>query len=454
MPLVPSGGRLGVRRWPVVVVGALTVAGLLSIVVGVAVRLDSSPRQPDPTRLFRTPHVAPLPHRIGLQGWNSAAFVNDNLWTEGGRQFAVWVDEQGSPVVGRRQTLEGPWETSDLGRMVGNPLGSPTPPDHHRVYVVAVDAAGYVHVAGNMHSDPLRYVRSEKPFAIDSWVRAEMVGSEEESVTYPAFVRVPGGELLFFYRDGGAGHGDVVLNRLEAATGQWRRVGKLLDGRSSGESPYLQRIAVDRRRGVVHVVFLWRSGEDAGTNRDVSYLRSDDGGTTWRTSDGAPRALPVTHRTAEIVAPTTPRSPRLLNQGGLAVDPSGRPHAVFRVRGDDPAAALHVWQEGDRWRAEALSGVDRLAGRPALTGDGVGPLRLLWTERTGDEVDLRVAGLDGGRTTGAFSLGRLPVRQWEPTFDSAAADGELRMLLPLRAAHPSRQAAAAAVATWARPALR
>ena len=445
-----SRGRQGGRRWPVVAVGAATIAALVLVVVGLAVRLDSAPSEAARARFSRTPEVAPLPRPVGLQGWNSSAFVNDNLWSEGDRRFAVWVDGRGNPVVGRRQG-DGDWHMADLGRLAGNPLGAPTAPDPHRIYVIAVDRAGYVHVAGNMHADALRYVRSERPFDIDSWVRPGMVGADETSMTYPAFVRAPGGDLLFFYRDGGAGHGDVLLNRLDPATGRWHRVGTLLDGRSSGESPYLQRIAVDHGRGTIHVVFLWRSGEDAATNRDVSYLRSTDGGTTWEASDGSPRPLPVTHGTAEVVAPTTGRSPRLLNQGALAVDPSGRPHAVFRVHGDDPAAALHVWQEAGRWRAETLSGLGRLAGRPALVGDG-GPLRLLWTERKGDQIDLRVAALDGRRATGAFSLGRLPVRQWEPTFDSAAAaDGELRMLLPLRPTESSPDGAEAAVVTWPLP---
>jgi BNR repeat-containing family member len=445
-----------VRRWPVTTIGAVTVAGLLLVVVGVALRLDTASGDAAPTRFARTPHVAPVPGTVGLQGWNSAAFVNDNLWSEGDRQFAVWVDGRGSPVLGRRQGTAENWETVDLGPLPGNPLGAPTARDAHRTYVVAVDRVGFVHVAGNMHGDPLRYVRSERPFDIGSWVRPGMVGPDEQSVTYPAFARVPGGDLLFFYRDGVAGHGDVLLNRLDPSTGTWRRVGTLLDGRSSGESPYLQRVAVDHERGTVHLIFLWRSDNDADTNRDVSYLRSTDGGTTWEASDGSPSPLPVTHRTAEVVAPTTPRSLVLVNQGALAVDAGGRPHAVFRVREGGSASALHVWHDGSRWRAEPLSGLRRVVGRPALVGDGREPLLLLWAERRDDhQLDLRGAGVDGQQTSGGFSLGRLGVPRWEPTFDgAAAAQGRLGMLLPLRRSPTSRDAASAAVVTWPLPALR
>jgi BNR repeat-containing family member len=455
VPLVRRPRRRGGSRRPIAI-GSVAVAALLLLGAGLAVRRDTASGEAAATRFSRAPEIARLPGRIGLEGWNSATFADDNVWTEEDRQFAVWVDDRGRPIVGRREGPEGTWRTFDLGALPGNPLGAPTAPDAHRVYVVAVDRAGYVHVAGNMHADPLRYVRSERPFDVDSWVRPGMVGADERSVTYPTFVRAPDGDLLFFYRDGTAGHGDVLLNRLDRSTGRWQRVGVLVEGRSSGESPYLQHVAVDRERGNVHVVFLWRAGNGADTNRDVSYLRSPDSGRTWQASDGSPRSLPVTHRTAEVVAPTTSRSPTLLNQGALAVDPSGQPHAVFLVRRGGSAKALHVWHDAGRWRAEPLVGLRRPAGRPALVGDGREPLLLLWAERRDDdELDLRAAGLDGPRTIGSFSLSRLGVGRWEPTVDDAAvASGRLRMLLPLRRAPGSRNGADAAVVTWPLAALR
>jgi hypothetical protein len=37
-------------------------------------------------------------------------------------------------------------------------------------------------------------------------------------VSYPEFYRLPDGNLLFLYRDGGSGRGDLVMNRYEVAT--------------------------------------------------------------------------------------------------------------------------------------------------------------------------------------------------------------------------------------------
>ncbi len=449
-PLRPTGPLAGA----VVVAAVLALAALVMLVLG---RTDAEQAlDPFPGRFEQPTAVSVLPTGLGVGGEpNGVAFATDTLWTYDEMQFALWIDGDGSPIVGRRQGPDGDWRTADLGALEGNPLGAPTEQDTHNVYTLAVDERGIVHVAGNMHTTALRYVRSREPLAIDDWVAAGMVGSEEASVSYPAFVRSPTGGLLFFYRDGVAGHGDVVLNRLEARTGEWQRVATLVDGRSSRESPYLQRVAVDVERGRIHVMFVWRADADVETNRDVSYLASDDGGETWEGSDGAALALPVTHRRAEIVSRTDEGSPVLVNQGGMAVDGSGRPHAVFLV--DDPPAddarVVHVWQGADGWQASSVRGPQDLAGRPALVGTGREPLALLWTERRGeDRSELRAAHLAGDRIVGAVALARLPVPAWEPTFDSTAlaAHDELRTLLPVRASSGS---ARGALVTWPSSAL-
>ena len=90
---------------------------------------------------------------------NGRAFIQDNLWTANGRQYAVWVGHDGTPYAGWRRVGGGEWHTDDLSRLDGDPLATPTAEDNHTVYALGVDAEGEVHVAGNMHNDPLRYVR-------------------------------------------------------------------------------------------------------------------------------------------------------------------------------------------------------------------------------------------------------------------------------------------------------
>lgn len=395
--------------------------------------------------------ISRLPEPLGLDtAWNATAFINDNLWTSGDAQYAVWVDPDGRPFAGRRQLPDGPWTVADLGAVPGNPLAVPTEPDAHNVYAIAVDAEGYVHVAGNMHADPLRYVRSSQPGSIDQWTAGTMVGSEEASVTYPAFVLAPDGTLLFFYRDGGAGGGNTILNRLAPGTGAWERVATLIDGRSSGESAYLQHVAVDAA-GAIQLVFVWRAGEDPATNADVSYARSEDGGRTWLASDGSMLELPITHGAADVAVPTRPGSLQLVNQGGLAVDGSGRPHAVFRARSPvQGEGVLHVWRDDTAWRRELLLTDRSVGGRPALVAgaEGVG---LLWAERTSRRNStLWLTELVGGRAADEVVLARLPVDGWEATFDSVALARrrELHVLLPVERDGDGAVGGTGAVVTW------
>ena len=102
-----------------------------------------------------------------------------------------------------------------------------------------------------------------------------------------------------------------------------------------------------------------------------------------------------------------------------------------------------------------MSGLRRVVGRPALVGDGAEPHLLLWAERRGERLDLQGVVVDKSRTTGAFSLGRLTVERWEPTFDGAAvARGDLRLLLPLRLERSPDDGVEAAVVTWPLRSLR
>ena len=173
----------------------------------------------------------------------SAPFSQDNLWPGEDHDYAVWVAGDGSPMAGRRARGGEAWETIDLGKLPGNPLEAPTADDEHNVYAIAEGPDGRVHVIGNMHNDPLRYVRTTGHLQFTDWEAAEVAGPTDQ-VTYPRFVRRAGGELLFFRREGKAGLGDTLLDVL-GEDGQWSHVGVVVDGTDSEESPYLNRIAYD-----------------------------------------------------------------------------------------------------------------------------------------------------------------------------------------------------------------
>lgn len=375
---------------------------------------------------------------------NSLPFTQDPLATVGDRQYAVWISgPRRAPLLAWRDLPGGAWsQPLDLSAVPGSPFVAETKLDPHHSYALGIDAQDRLHVAGNNHNEALRYARSD-PGDPTRWQAAEMVGDDEERVTYPAFVSLPDRTLLFFYRDGRAGHGDVYLNRLPAGGERWERVGMLVAGRGSDESPYLNHVAVGSD-GALHVSGCFRGKGGAAANRDVWHAMSDDGGATWRSAAGEPLELPLTHETAPVVVPTPPRGSGLVNQMGAAVDAAGRPHvSYFRY---DEAGATQVAlasHDGTRWRSRDLAGlthrmetdtpiVDASVARPqiACTADG-NVWALLRAAHDG-----RGGRLSCIRCTPGQPLLELPLYDgdlgaWEPTLDSRALRerDELHLLL-------------------------
>ena len=143
---------------------------------------------------------------------NARAYIQDNLWSTGKNQYAVWTGPGDVPYLARRRRGSSKWRTVDLSKVEGNPLAAPTVDDQHNIFSLGVDDRGGVHIAGNMHNDPLRYVTS--PDGDLGRLRASPAPPGREAITYPAFVRLPNGTLLFWRRRGEAGSGVTVLNVL------------------------------------------------------------------------------------------------------------------------------------------------------------------------------------------------------------------------------------------------
>ncbi|MGI9601385.1 MAG: BNR-4 repeat-containing protein [Acidimicrobiales bacterium] len=338
---------------------------------------------------------------------NGRAFIQDNLWSTATDRLAIWVGDGGQPVLGVRSD-SGPWTTTDLGEIEGNPLDSPTEDDNHNVYAVAGDPLGHIHVMGNMHGDRLRYIRTAEPGRTDRWIEPPM-GGANQSVTYPALVGLPDGTVLFFRREGTVGLAQTLLDRLAPGSEDWEHIGPVIDGRPSDESAYLQHVAVDPDTGTVHVGFLWRQGRGTIRNNDVSYMRSDDGGTSWTTSAGAPLTLPVLHDSAEVVVDTPRRDADLLNNGGMVVAADGNPHMVFAGR----AEVLHVWFDGTTWHTDTPIPAFR-ANRPAAARGADGSVWAIGVRGT------RITALQVYPDVGGEVVAGTAPRGWEATYDTQA----------------------------------
>ncbi len=220
------------------------------------------------------------------------------LQTRGEQQYVAFYDASRRMTVAQRMLGHAEWTQVHLPEQLHW--------DSHNSVTMAFDAAGCIHLSGNMHCTPLVYFKTREPGDIRTFERiTALVGNLEDQCTYPKFMNGPRGELLFEYRHGSSGNGINLYTVYEPETQSWRRLldEPLLDGQGKMNA-YANgpKLGPD---GWYHLVWVWRDTPDCSTNHDLSYARSRDL-IQWETSQGAALTLPITIDNGEIVDPVPP----------------------------------------------------------------------------------------------------------------------------------------------------
>jgi len=273
------------------------------------------------------------------------------LLTHGERQYVAFYDADRQMTVAARKLDQDRWDLVRLPSKLGW--------DSHNSIVMAVDQAGFLHLSGNMHCNPLVYFRTEQPHDIHTFQRVPvMVGNAEQRCTYPQFFTGPQQELLFTYRDGGSGNGVQIYNRYDVATRTWRRLldTPLIDGQGQ-MSAYLDTLRQDRQ-GVFHLCWVWRDTPDCATNHDVCYARSRDL-VHWEKSDGTPLTLPITYATNEIVDAVPPGQGLINGNARLGFDDRDRP-VISYIKYDAAGhtQAFNARLEDGQWKTRQITNWD------------------------------------------------------------------------------------------------
>lgn len=268
-------------------------------------------------------------------------------------QFAAYYDNNAHLVLARRKLdpeahPASLWQRHDTG-VIGN-VG-----DAHCCASLATDRLGVLHVSYNHHCNPLHYRHSTRPYGLELGEEMPMTGLAESAVTYPQFVRLSTGELLFAYRDGGSGNGNMILNAYDEAQGTWQQLlVNLIDGEGQ-RSPYWEMCP--GAKGDLLVAWCWRETGDVATNHDKLFARSPDGGRTWLRSDGRAYELPINQSSAEL-ALAIPQRSDLMNQTAVACDGKGLCHmATYYTAAGDRVPAMHIvsqtylGRQGWNWRS-------------------------------------------------------------------------------------------------------
>jgi hypothetical protein len=376
------------------------------------------------------PLLMPLGPAWAANSVNTTIFRNDPVTSHRDRQYAAYYDADGRVVIATRTIGEKQWRTTRT-ELSGNVT------DAHNVISIIADGVGFLHLSWDHHDHPLRYVRSTAPGSLELTEKLPMTGRNEDRVSYPQFFRLPDGNLVFFYRDGASGRGNLALNHYDAKRQRWTQLHENLLSGEGRRSAYPQA-CVDATGGI-HVSWVWRETPDVATNHDLCYARSADGGRTWTKSDATPYQLPITAASAEI-ASAIPQKHELINQTSMCADDAGSPviATYFRPPGERVPQYFIVHRDGGdgTWRTQQVT---RRQTPFTLSGGGTKPIpisrpQVLARRRADGQTSVAMIFRDAERGSRVSistcadltkpdwqvqDLTDFPVGFWEPSYDHA-----------------------------------
>lgn len=366
-------------------------------------------------------NMVPVDTAYSATSVNAAVFRANSVVTHDSLQYVAYYDQDGYVTLARRRLGADNWETA-RSKHKGNVR------DGHNIISIMVDDNSVVHASFDHHGNPLHYARSIEPGSLTLGDIEPMVGSLEEDVTYPEFYRLSNGDLLFAYRSGASGRGNLVLNRYDIASGTWTRLHDVLIDGEDRRNAYWQ-LYVDEA-GIIHLSWVWRETWLVETNHDMCYARSRDNGNIWERSDGTAYMLPVTAATAEYAC-HIPQGRELINQTSMSADSGGNPYIAtyWRDEGDSIPQYRLVWHDGKKWNNRRIS--DRttpfsLSGggtkmipiaRPRVVIDGDSIMYITRDAERGSRVTI-YAGKLTDPVLSPHDVTTFSVNAWEPSIDT------------------------------------
>ncbi len=386
---------------------------------------------------------------------NTAVFRGSSLVTHGDTQYISYYDPDGYVTLGKRKLGTDDW-TLHRTQYKGNIN------DAHNIISIGVDGDGYIHASFDHHGHPLRYAKSIAPDSLDLGDMMPMTGKDELDVTYPEFYTMPNGDLIFAYRSGASGRGNLVLNRYDITTKEWSRLHDILIDGEGNRNAYWQLYADPK--GTLHLSWVWRETWLVETNHDLCYAKSEDGGKTWQKSDGSFYQLPITESTAEK-AWTIPQKSELINQTSMTADSKGHPFIATYWRDQDSKVPQYrlVWHDGKKWNMSIVGNRNEpfsLSGggtkmipiaRPRIVSDGKKACYVFRDQERGSKVSVAYTPSIGKKDWKVADLSDFSVDAWEPSHDMNLWNGQRKLNVFVQASHQGDGEKVAETASKAEP---
>ena len=299
----------------------------------------------------------------------SAAWQNNTILRHCDQVFVTWqsfdpTTSQYSVWVGAVQYGTNIWRSRV---MLAVPAGYVM--DNHGYASIIADKSGFLHLLYGPHNAPMLEAVSTSPWDASAFHPPAIVPTAPwNDTTYSSVARDSAGTLHFLYRGrNSANEWRLIYQRgtTNATTGAttWGAPAVLAStangaSNTTGYSLYDGTIAVSDRFGVhsIHVAFQLYDQVSIAAHA-WGYLRSDDGGNTWKDSHGTAVTLPVDHSTsssAHLVESSASIDVRI---GNIAISPFGNPWiSVVYVTPSPTGYDTKLWHLlGGSWSTVSLS---------------------------------------------------------------------------------------------------
>lgn len=364
-------------------------------------------------------------------GWaknsiNTVIFRRNSIVTDQDSQFVAYYDSDANVILAKRHIRSGKWQIRKTPYK-GNVLDA-----HHSISIM-VDGDGFLHMSWDHHCHPLHYCRSIAPGSLKLTNRLPMTGKYEDNVTYPEFYHLQDGDLLFLYRDGESGSGNLIMNYYDRKEKTWTQVQNVLIDGEGKRNAYWQ-MCTDKN-GTIHLSWVWRETSDVATNHDICYAKSPDRGSTWLKSDGEKYTLPITVDNAEYAC-RIPQNSELINTTSMSADNKGHPYIAtyWRVKGTEVPQYYLIYHDGVTWHTEQISrrttpfrlsggGTKRIpVSRPQIVidneDDQIKVYVIFRDEERGNRVSVAICDDLYKKIWRYTDLTDFPLGMWEPTYDT------------------------------------
>jgi len=293
------------------------------------------------------PEIYPLAKGWARNSVNAVIFRKNSVVTHDSIQYVGFYNDSARLILAKRLLGSSLWE-------IRKTPYSGNVKDAHNAISIMTDKEGYLHLSWDHHNNPLRYCISRKPGSLELSPEMPMTGLSENRVSYPEFYKLPDDNLIFLYRDGSSGNGNIMINYYDTDSKSWtKRQNGFIDGQ--GQRNAYWQAAVDPD-GVLHISWVWRESGDVATNHDLCYARSDDAGATWTRSNGKQYRLPITAENAEYIC-RIPQNSELINQTSMCVDSKGHPYIASYWRPQNSAVPQYsiVYFNGSIWKTSQVT---------------------------------------------------------------------------------------------------